>query len=496
MILSFFLLLWERIRDAFRSVSHFQHSSEVFGVTAAEVFQYHERPGTFERLQPPWEDIAVVERSPSFNLKDGVVKVRMRLLGPLATTITAKHVPQGYQPGTQFQDAMEPCLLFRKFEHTHTFSDLRTSAGCLMTDKVEYELPFGFLGRMFGGWVAKRQLTRMFHYRHEIVRQDCTRMKDLACQENGNANKPLKVAVTGSSGLIGSALVASLSACGHSVIKLVRNELNANGEDVLYWNPTTGVVSGHQLQQCDAVVHLAGENIVGCPPWWTATKKVKIRDSRVSATKSLCQFMCSLQNPPPLFISASGISVYGSDCQDRTLLETSALSDDKSDFLCDVARAWESATDVLHERCIRVINLRIGLVLSPSGGALKMMLPAFQCCVGGRIGSGQQYMSWIALDDVIGIIHYCLHHSSLSGPINSTAPSPCTNLAFTKALGAVLHRPTLFPVPAKILKAILGDMAENTLLSSLRVYPDKLLANGYTFLYSELDLALKHMLGA
>jgi hypothetical protein len=250
-----------------------------------------------------------------------------------------------------------------------------------------------------------------------------------------------------------------------------------------------GSIDTSGLQGVEAVVHLAGENIA---ERWTAAKKANIRDSRANGTRVLCEALTGLTPLPKVLVSASAIGYYG-DRGAEVLTEDSASG---SGFLAEVCRAWEVATEPAHQRGIRVVRLRFGVVLSAAGGALAKMLPPFRLGLGGTLGSGRQYMSWIALDDAVGAIHHAVVTEPLQGPTNAVAPQPVTNQAFTKALGSVLRRPTLLPLPAFAARLIFGEMADELLLASTRVQPAKLQASGYSFRYPELEGALRHVLGA
>ncbi len=300
----------------------------------------------------------------------------------------------------------------------------------------------------------------------------------------------MRIVVSGSSGLIGSALVPFLTTSGHGVIHLLRSTspTPSLGES-WSWDPERGTVLSVGREPPEAVVHLAGENIAAAR--WTERQKAAIRDSRVKGTRLLCDLVARYSPPPKVLVCASAVGYYG-DRGDEILKEESASG---SGFLPDVCREWEAATQPAVERGIRVINLRTGVVLSPSGGALAKMLTPFKLGAGGVMGRGRQYMSWIALDDVVGAIHFALSNESLRGPVNAVAPNPVTNREFTQTLGRVLSRPTLFPMPAFAARLALGEMADALLLASTRVEPARLLASGFTFRYADLEGALRHLLG-
>lgn len=297
----------------------------------------------------------------------------------------------------------------------------------------------------------------------------------------------MTILVTGSSGLIGSVLVPFLTTGGHRVTRLVRSQPRP-GEMAVRWDPVAGTLETAGLVGLDAVVHLAGENLAGR---WTAEKKARIRDSRVKGTRLLCESLARLAQPPKVLVCASAIGYHG-DRGEELLQEESAPG---SGFLAEVCRAWEASAEPAVQRGIRVVHLRFGVVLSPSGGALAKMLFPFRIGAGGILGSGRQYWSWIALDDAIGAIHHALTTDTLQGPVNVVAPHPVTNREFTKTLGRVLGRPTPFPMPAFAARLAFGEMAEELLLASTRVEPTRLLATGYRFRHPELEGALRHLLG-
>jgi len=297
----------------------------------------------------------------------------------------------------------------------------------------------------------------------------------------------MRIFITGSTGLIGSELVPFLTGGGHSVIRLVRSEPRPGGGEI-YWDPAKGTVDAAGLEGLDAGVHLAGESIA---ERWTTEKKARIRDSRIKGTRFLCETLARLTQPPKVLVCASATGYYGNR-GGEILREESPPG---KGFLAEVCREWEAATEPALRKGIRVVNLRIGVVLSSKGGALAKMLPAFQMGVAGKIGSGDQYISWIALDDVAGAIGHVLTTDTLQGPVNAVAPHPVTNAEFTKILGQVLSRPTVIPMPAFAARLAFGEMADDLLLASARVEPARLLSTGYAFRYPELEGAFRHLLG-
>jgi uncharacterized protein (TIGR01777 family) len=298
----------------------------------------------------------------------------------------------------------------------------------------------------------------------------------------------MKVLVSGSSGLVGSALVPFLTGGGHQVVRLVRSEPGPEASEVC-WDPETGSIDRAGLKGVDAAVHLAGESIAAGR--WTAARKARILESRVKGTRLLAETLAELEQPPKALVSASAVGYYG-DRGEETLREESGSG---SAFLSEVCRQWEAATEPAAAAGIRVVNLRFGVILASAGGALPRLLTPFRLGVGGTLGSGKQFMSWVALDDVVGSILHALTTEALRGPVNAVGPQAVTNREFTKALGRALGRPTLFPMPACAARLAFGEMAAELLLASQRVEPAKLLASGYLFRFPDLEAALRHLLG-
>jgi uncharacterized protein (TIGR01777 family) len=293
--------------------------------------------------------------------------------------------------------------------------------------------------------------------------------------------------VTGASGLIGSVLGPFLTTGGHRLTRLVRDQTHV-GDGVGHWDPRTGALTG-VAGALDAVVHLAGAGIAD--KRWSVARKVEIRDSRVGPTRKLSEALGRMTSKPKVLICASAIGYYG----DRGANTVDESSDPGEGFLAEVCREWEAATAPATAAGIRVVNLRFGVVLTSAGGALAKMLPPFQIGAGGQLGSGQQYMSWIAIDDLVGAILHCVATDALLGPVNAVAPEAVTNHDFTKTLGRVLSRPTIVPVPAAAARLAFGEMADEALLASTRVAPTRLAASGYRYAHPNLEEALRHTLG-
>jgi uncharacterized protein (TIGR01777 family) len=296
----------------------------------------------------------------------------------------------------------------------------------------------------------------------------------------------MKILITGSHGLVGKALISELNKDKHEIVSLVRHA--SAGASEIEWHPNQGSIDSERVSGFDVVVHLAGESIASGR--WTDEKKRKIRESRVNGTTLLSRALARSTKPPAVFISASAIGYYGNRANE--------LLDEKSapgnDFLAEVCVAWERATGEAEARGVRTVHTRFGIILDQEGGALAKMLTPFRMGVGGRIGDGKQWMSWIALADVIQGLKLVIEHSSITGPVNFVAPNPVTNSEFTKSLGDALSRPTLFPMPSFAARLAFGEMADALLLSSAKVEPKRLQESGYRFEFENLQPALAAIL--
>lgn len=443
-------------------------------VNAEHAFAYHERPGALDRLIPPWKNI-VVESSDGSLKPDSVVVLRLKS-GPVKIRWVAQHTE--YDPPHSFVDVQRSGP-FASWEHQHQFQD-SSADSCVLRDTVRYELPLGSIGAMLGGSRAKTELESMFAYRHRITRDDL----HLAAKYRSS---PMRIAVSGSSGLVGRKLCSLLTLLGHDVIRLERSieKTEDSPDSVAPWH---SAAEAAKLSGIDAVVHLAGKSIADGR--WTEATKQAIRDSRVDLTSRLAAAVAELAEPPKVFVSASAIGIYG-DRSDEELTESSAPGDT---FLADVALEWEQACRPAERAGIRVANARLGVVLDPSEGALaKMLTPAK--LFGGALGNGRQWWSWVAIDDVIGAIYHAICDDRVAGPFNLTSPHPLTNRDFARTLGQVISRPALIPAPAFALRLALGEMADALLLSSTRVIPTVLMQSDYEFRFTDADDALRYCLG-
>ena len=445
-------------------------------MSAEVAYAWHGRPGALERLTPPWERVDVIE--PGAGIADGSRTVLSVHQGPLRVRWIARH--RDVVVGRQFVDEQERGP-FTAWSHLHRFEPNGPDA-CSLTDRIEFRVPLGLMGDAAASLFLAQRLRRLLAYRHELTQAD------LAAQSRYADHPPLRVAISGATGMIGRALTPFLLTGGHEVRRLTRHAERPGDVD---WSYEAGRIEVVKLDGLDGVVHLAGENIA---QRWTEKRKKRIWESRAIGTRFLCEALARLHRPPRVLVSASAIGIYG-DRGDESLDEASALSSRSPDFLADVAREWEIATEPARSAGIRVVNLRFGIILSPLGGALAKLIPPFRLGLGGPIGSGRQWMSWIGIDDAVGAIHHALLTDSLSGPVNATAPHPRTNRELVASLGRVLRRPAAIPLPAKAIQLALGEMGDTALLSSARVFPTRLLESGYVFRHPHLPRALRFLLG-
>jgi hypothetical protein len=459
-------------------VSRFSRSLDL-PVSAAELFAWHERPGALERLSPGWQRVDLVEHTGG--IRDGARVVLRVYNGPLPMRWELAH--EHYIEGARFEDVQRRGP-FARWRHVHRFESRGAHASTLH-DEIEYALPFGPLGALVGGPFMERMLRRLFAHRHAVTQNDIERHRPFA------SRAPLRIAITGATGLIGSALTAFLTTGGHTVTRIRRAA--GSGREMLpsdvLWDPSNGTLDPRRLEGFDAIVHLAGEPVEAR---WSAHNKRGIRDSRVLGTQLLANAIASLERPPKVLVSASAIGFYG-DRGEELLDETSGPG---RGFLAGVVQEWEAATAPAEAAGIRVVHSRTGVVLSPRGGALVKLLPPFRLGMGGKIGDGKQWMSCIALDDVVGAMHYAIMTESLRGPMNVVMPQPVTNEQFGHTLGHVLHRPSLATVPPMMVKMVLGaEQAEEMALASQRIVPRALERAGFVFRHPSLEDGLRFELG-
>lgn len=433
-------------------------TSNIIDAPIDDVFAWHEQPGAIRRLSPPWQPVRVVEEASS--LRDGRAVLRL----PGGVRWVAQHGE--YEPPRQFVDTLVSLPL--PWRHRHLFEAVAPSTTRL-TDVVETPVPGSLLDEMF-------------RYRHRQLVGDLESQRTLRTLQPD----PMTIAVSGSTGLIGSALVAFLGTSGHTVIKLVRRQGRAPGERT--WDP--GAPDPRVLDGVDAVVHLAGASIGGR---FTDEHKALVRRSRIEPTRRLAQTLAAMDGGPRVLVTASAVGVYGPDRGDELLTEDSAPG---AGFLADLVTDWEAATEPAAEAGVRVVQVRTGIVQSPAGGMLRLLRPLFSTGLGGTLGGGSQWVPWIGIDDVLDIFARCAVDAALRGPVNAVAPNVVHNSTFTATLGHVLRRPARVPVPSFGPRLLLGDEgAREFALAGQRVVPERLAAVGHRFRHPTLEACLRHLLG-
>jgi len=443
-------------------------------VPVDELYAWHARAGAFERLTPPWQRLHVVERSGS--IANGDRLVFEYGVGPVRRRWVALH--RDHVEGGGFTDVQLEGP-FEHWEHRHSFfpGDDATS---LLQDHVDFGLPGPALAARRAEGMARRQVERLFVFRHHRT------WDDLARHAAYRDHPRLKVAITGGSGFVGGALTAFLTAGGHEVLRLTRRR--EAGPGWVHWDPDAGAIEAAALEGVDAIVHLAGASIAGL---WTAGRRREILASRRQGTELIARTAAGLERPPGVIVSASAVGYYGT----RGAEELTEESSSGDGFLAGVCRAWEDSLVPARQAGIRVVSTRFGLVLGGAGGLLAAMLPAFKVAAGARFGDGAQWMSWVAVDDVLGAVLTALLNESLSGAVNVVAPQPVTNREFTAALARVLRRPAFLTAPRAVIERGLGEMGQDLLLTSQRVLPARLTAAGFTWLFPDLEGALHFELG-
>lgn len=441
--------------------------------SARSVFYWHTQDGAIQRLLPPWQRVKVLMKEPG--LEPGTQAFLQLAWGPFKLDWIAEH--SELINGQQFTD-IQIAGPFERWKHQHHFTQIETDRS-VVQETIEYTLPGGKWGAILAGAWMKREIEQLVAYRLDTI------ANDLGCIHHFPNTPSLRILVSGSNGLVGNALLPFLQAAGHRIHRLVRHT-PTHPTDIV-WDPATGSIEAGRLENFDAVIHLAGENIASGR--WTEKKKAALRSSRVDGTRLLVKALSALLYPPKVLISASAIGFYG-DRGNEFMTESSGKG---KGFLSDLCAEWEAAAGEFNAG--RTVLTRFGIILSPQGGALKQMLTPFRLGVGGVVGSGEQYYSWIGIDDVVYHLYRALLDHNLCGPINIVSPNAVTNRQFTKVLGKVLKRPTLCPLPAAVARLALGEMADALLLCSARVVPQTLATQGYTCAYPDLEECLRHLLG-
>ncbi len=429
-----------------------------------EVLAWHERPGAIERLLPPWLPLRVEAESRS--LADGTAVLRL----PLGIRWSARHDPGSFQPGRRFVDRLSNPVLGRlvPWEHVHELEAV-SGGRTRMTDRVTSRIPDRFLAQNLA-------------YRGRQLVGDLA-SHDLAARLGA---EPMTIAVTGSSGLVGTALCAFLSTGGHRVVRLVRSNRSGVGATAVerrIWDPSDPAPL--LLDGVDGVIHLAGSPVAGR---FDDDHKRAVRDSRIGPTRRLA----ALVGDRP-FVVASAVGIYGPDRGDEVLTESSGRGDG---FLADVVSEWEAAADPARDSASRVTHVRTGIVQSPRGGVLRRLRPLFELGVGGRLGTGRQWTPWIGIDDIVDVYLRCLVDASIEGPVHAVAPHPERNADYTRTLARVLRRPAVLPVPRFGPRLLFGAEAlDEFVLAGQNVTPTVLQDRGHPFRFPQLEPALRHLLG-
>tara|TARA_B110000444_G_scaffold30566_1_gene25773 strand:- start:593 stop:1996 length:1404 start_codon:yes stop_codon:yes gene_type:complete len=464
-------------------MENYKHET-VVNADIETTFAWFEHEGSFRRLMPPWEVAQEVRADDS--LEVGSQRV-FKFPAPGAPFINLKWVAEhtGYDKPNYFADTMIKGP-FWKWDHDHYFKE--ENGITTVVDDVTYSVPFGPLGmlvdKVLGGSLVKGRISSMFRAREFRLKRD---LDNHAKFQNISRKKIL---IAGSSGLIGTQLVAFLDTGDHEVWRLVRRESDSNKNEIT-WNPSKGEINAKELEGFDVVIHLGGVGIGD--KRWSKKRKAAIKDSRIKSTELLSKTLASLEDKPDLFMLGSAIGYYGNRGDEE--LDESSSCGEEGYFLSDVCSQWEGSADPAKEVGIRTVHLRTGIVISAVGGALgKMLLPA-KMGGGGPIGSGKQWMSWISMDDQIYSMYHLMMSEGTSGEYNLTAPNPVRQKQFAKTLGKVLRRPAFAPLPGFIMKIMFGEMGVRLTLDSLKVLPKNLQESGYEFIHENLEDALADSLG-
>ena len=450
-----------------------------------DLFQYHSNPGALNRLIPPWEKITIEHRSDSLKVGSEVF-IRNSLFG-LPIRWHAQHTE--LREPESFQD-IQLYGPFKTWIHDHVFES--NGAGkSILHDRVQYETKFRMIGKL-GLPIVRSKLSAMFAFRHLTTQADLL-FQNFLRQHIGD--RILRVGVTGSTGMIGRRLVDLLSVLGHQAIRILRPASKDRIQDfplssgAVSWRPGNGFSDNAAMQNLDAVIHLAGKGIASTR--WTDSAKQSIRESRVEGTQWLVRDLCKLDSPPKAFVCASGVGIYG-DRSSESLDETAETGDD---FLANLARDWESAAMEFEKSGNRVAIGRLGIALHPRHGALAKLLIPFRLGIGGPVGSGRQFWSWIHVDDAAAVFLFLAANPKCTGSYNLVAPEQTDNRTFSRTLAKVLNRPSLLRVPAFALRLMLGEMADAMLLASTRANCRRLIDEGFPFRATRLEDCLRHILG-
>ncbi len=446
-----------------------------------DVFNYHARYRAIDRLIPPWSKLKIIKRN--IGLENGATCILELQCGPLKLKWVAKHI--GYIQDQLFQDEMIKGPL-KAWKHTHSFTP-NELGGCIMEDKINYSLPYGLNRFNIVRNRLNKTLCEMFSYRHRILQNDL-KLWDLLKE-----NKGKRILISGSTGLIGSALIPLLELAGeHKISRLVRPSskysFSHNSSNFKVWDPETGIVAPSDLEGFDAIIHLSGESIGGR---WSKIKKKRIHDSRVKTTELLCNTIKKLKKPPLTLLCASAIGYYGTRGEEVVTEDTMA----GDGFLANLCVDWEAQANSVKDMGIRVVNARFGLILSPKGGILKLLTIAPYLKVGMGLGNGSNVFNWISIEDVIGSILYSVDNTTIRGPVNIVSPNPMNASDFFEIISKIQENQIFLRIGSGFMKRAIGDFADTINDSNGVVKPQKLLAAGYPFMTPSLEDAIRLLLG-
>jgi len=461
-------------------------TQSVFDCTPAELWRFHARPGAFQRLAPPWIDVRLERQSEG--IANGAEVLMSVPAGPGRVRWLARH--EQFIDGEQFVDRAVYGPM-KRWVHQHRVTPATTitgaASGALLSDEVEYSLPLSPLSQAIAGGFVRRDLQRMFDFRHART------AIDLAAHRPWAQRGPIRILLSGASGLIGQRLVAFLASAGHTVDRLVRRAPRQTGDATprlpgkeIEWDPRAARIEPSHLEGYDAIVHLGGVGVAD--KRWTAHRKTEILRSRTVSTALLAATVASLRRPPSVFIVASGTAIYAPS---TTPVSESAPQDDS--FLAGVCRDWEDAANPTAPST-RVVSLRLGPVLCAQGGFLSAMARLVRWALLGRLGTGMQVVPWLAMDDALRLIEHVMMTPSLRGPVNAVSPGLATNREILSAIGTAIGRPALIPVPQWAVRLLAGEMSDEV-LPSRAVAPTRLLESGFQFALADIHDAVGFELG-
>jgi uncharacterized protein len=465
-----------------------------FDLPLSDLFQWHIRDGAFERLNPPWSPLYIVSKKGSIDNR-GIVIVKKPIIKDIGIRWKIRH--GDYIRNKTFKDAQIEGI-FSFWEHQHNFSEDMTTS--IIEDKIKYSLPLGPIGNIFSSLVDNN-LENIFKYRHRITKIDTyTHLK----VKDSNINKIL---ISGSSGFIGSALIPFLTTGGYNVTRMLRNKPNFEYDIAkrIYMNRDRNIEhfsnninstdrssNPDTNNHFDAVINLNGESIFGL---WNKNKKQKIFDSRVKFTRFLCNNLVKMDKPPKVLISASAIGIYGNDHELIFDEFYESNRNENKDFLSNICSQWEEATDLAKSAGIRVVNLRTGIVLGASGGFVKLYTKMNRLKINMKITKSENWLSWIALDDLLRVILFCVCNNNIYGPLNAVSPNNTSLNDLLKTLGKIWNTKIDFKVSRKTVERILGEMSQYTIFADNKVIPQKLISNNFNFIFKDLEKAMRHTLG-